>query len=74
MKCKHCGDDIKAWTCDKSEKPHAVLDQCRACHNELRHDIIKNQNIHICGGGPDPGHSDGSFENVVREMEGGRDP
>lgn len=73
VKCRHCGDSINVWTCETGDK-HEVADQCRTCHNELSHGIIRIQNIHICGGGPDPGHSNGLWENLVREYEEGYIP
>jgi hypothetical protein len=49
------------------------VDQCRACHNEIAHGIIKNQNVRIIGGGTlgDPADPGGAWENVVREYEEG---
>jgi len=51
-KCKHCGDIIHAFTCDKCKEEECdIEDQCRECHEELKHGVVQNQNIHIIGHG-----------------------
>lgn len=52
-KCKHCDDIVASWLCDRCGKQR--IDQCKACHEELAHGVIKNQNIHVVGS-----HSAGS--------------
>lgn len=47
MTCIHCQDDIKIWPCVICQKD--IEAECKLCHNELKHNIIKNQNLHICG-------------------------
>ena len=51
--CKHCGDPCYNVSC---EKGCLFQDECIDCHNEIRHGIIKNMNIHIIGG---PGGPEG---------------
>jgi len=47
--CTSCGDWYAPYTCDEcGELP---VTKCAECHNELEHDIIVNQNIHIVGSG-----------------------
>lgn len=76
-KCKHCGDSVCPWTCEerkpgsKRTKCGCVATQCRECHNELSHGVIKNQNIHMCSSGYSPTDQDsnGCWSNVVRELD-----
>ena len=76
MLCKHCGDKRKPWKCpDCADK--AITDQCMACHYELAHNIISNQNTNIGGGSQhyplplsgDEGDDSPWHENAVRAME-----
>ena len=47
--CRHCRCDLSlAEQCSICDRP---LDgQCAACHHELSHDVIVDQNIHFVGG------------------------
>jgi len=36
MKCRHCGDDVSAWTCRECDRE--ITDACRECHAEVSHD------------------------------------
>ncbi len=53
MVCIHCNDQVGSWECDICKQ--VVVGQCQCCHNELKHGVIKNQNIHIIGAGSPPG-------------------
>ena len=46
--CKYCHDSIDPYTCDICE-PNTPQDECLSCHDELAHDVVENQNIHIIG-------------------------
>ena len=46
--CVHCRDLFKSWTCETCKKE--IDAECKECHNELKHDSIVIQNIHIIGG------------------------
>ena len=79
MICKHCGDNGAAWTCElcvadgcKKKLGKTIKGQCRTCHDELKHGIIKNQNIHLCSGSGDILSGDDPSpwqENNVRHLE-----
>lgn len=45
--CLSCGDKTKAFQC--SACGIVINDRCPDCHNEITHNIIKNQNFHLCG-------------------------
>ena len=52
MKCKHCKEargKLERPRCPICDKP--LTDQCLACHQEIHHGVIRNQNIHIVGRG-----------------------
>lgn len=74
--CKHCGDPIKFWDCDRGGKTHTVIDECCTCHNEISHGIVINQNIHICSSPtrrPQDEDANGGWSNIVRESEDPRE-
>lgn len=49
ISCQHCGDVIETQRCSLCGESLRRLRQCAVCHQELRHDVITNQNIHLCG-------------------------
>jgi hypothetical protein len=50
--CDSCGYSFRTSDCEICEK--IITDRCIDCHNEIKHDIIKNQNIHIVSSGRSP--------------------
>lgn len=48
--CSSCGDETGPWECEICKVEICV--NCPDCHNELIHNVIKNQNIHIIGSSP----------------------
>lgn len=50
--CKHCGDPCptESIVCEACGGVFSLMRQCRVCHDEVKHDLIRNQNIHIVGG------------------------
>lgn len=45
--CKHCEESIFPAMCEECGK--IIKDQCRTCHREVSHGIIKIQNINMVG-------------------------
>ena len=48
MECKHCQDSISKRQCSVCKED--IEDECMTCHKELKHNVIKIQNVHIVGG------------------------
>jgi hypothetical protein len=45
--CRHCQSPINPeQKCLLCGEP--MIDQCKVCHEEVTHDVIRNQNIHLC--------------------------
>ena len=45
--CKTCKETVEVERCDICR--NSIMGHCLDCHNELAHNIIEDQNIHICG-------------------------
>ena len=52
MNCVYCKDEVFGGKCRKCGMK--LINICPDCHNETKHNVVKNQNIHICGGMPSP--------------------
>ena len=50
--CFYCEEKYGPWECGTCKKNTRT---CRDCHNEIKHGVIKNQNVHIIGSGAPPG-------------------
>jgi len=50
LECKHCECSISGKVACP-ECGITLSDQCKTCHMEVAHGVIKNQNIHIVGSG-----------------------
>ena len=69
--CKHCGELVKAFKCDRCNLKKKLVEMCCVdCHLELAHGVIRNQNIHIISGCDAAFDApSASWENAVRIVE-----
>ena len=71
--CRHCDEEYTVYECPPCKKE--IRGACKACHNEVVHDIIKPQFMTPqFGGGPPAKAEDdaGPWQsNAIRDMEDG---
>lgn len=49
MNCRHCGDLLKIPRPVCKHCGVELADECMDCHDEVKHDIIRDQNMHFAG-------------------------
>lgn len=49
LRCRHCGDPLSPARTVCPLCRRTLGPECPVCHAELAHDVIVNQNIHLCG-------------------------